>query len=185
MAYSTVVQNALEERAEDGGFHPAPVELRGIAQDAHVLVGQIEDCVVIGAKQAAVEVVNSRESKLAVARRHRGKELFQLADKLFGLLAVNLNGLAEEIVGQQPYAVGKKAEQEAHDKAGHGVVVFVACAQVVLQAGELLGRPSGYPDFESAGLELLRLLEDGAQDVEWESEPWTGVARIRSSSVNL
>ncbi len=127
---------------------------------------EIEDGIVAGAEEAAVEVVNGGEAEIAVAGGHGGKELFEPADECLGLLAVGLNGFAEEILGKQADAVGKEAKQQLHDKAGHCLVVGVARPQVVLELGELLGRLLRDADFERAGLELFGFLKDGAEDFE-------------------
>ena len=121
-----LIEDALEEGAEDGRLHAAPVQLRGVAQNAHILVRKIEHRIVAGAKEAAVEMVNGGKTEFAVASGHGGEELLELADEFLGLLAVDLNRFSEEIIGKQADAVGKEAKQQLHDKAGDGLVVGVA-----------------------------------------------------------
>lgn len=75
------VQAALEQRAEDRRLHAGPVEHAGALQCREIL-GRKRQHRVVG-EEAAIEVRNLPDAE-AAARRHRRKQLAELAAKIGG-----------------------------------------------------------------------------------------------------
>ncbi len=111
-------------------------------------------------------MVNGGKSELAVAGGHGGEEVFEFAAEFLRLLAVDLDRFPEEVVGEQPDAVGEEAKHELHDEAGYGLVVFVALAQIVFELCKLLRCLLCYTNLERTGFELFGFLKDGTEDIE-------------------
>ncbi len=152
-----VVEDALEERAEDGRLDASPTQQRGLAKNAQIFVGQIEDGGVVRAEESAVEVVNADGPEFALPDGHGGEEVFQFANELSRLQAICLDHLAEHIVRQKTHAVGKEAEEQPHDETSQCLVIGSRLPQFRLQLGEFVRRLHRNANFQRARSELFRL----------------------------
>ena len=120
--------------------------------------------------------------KFSVAGGHGGKELFELADECFGLLAVRLNGsCGTGCRASRPTLSAKRQNSSCMMKRATASLSAWRARRLSFELGKLLGRLLGYADFERAGLELFGFLKDGAENIErrqvraWD---WSGEDQV-------
>ena len=157
------VQPALEERPEDGRVHGAPVQAGGLHEDLHLRLFQEER----GARleEVAVEAAHRVHAEVA-ARGHGLEELGDGLSEALGFVLGLVQEAREEVVLEEADVLGEHAEDEAVQEVGHLLGVLAALAQAL---GDLADVPGGLGRdglARDAGLELLGIVEDGAEDFE-------------------
>ena len=139
------VQRALQQGAEDGGFHFAPVAVGCVQQAVDMAAGQRQHEVVGRAalEQLAVEAqqrVGQRGTEAAAV--HVGPQGAQHVAQRGGLVGPALqqadeSALAVGSLGQQFHVFGKHAEQAARQEGGHSLRGVAGVFQVARQRGQL------------------------------------------------
>ena len=161
-----IVQDALEERAEDSRLDAAPIELGRLAENRQILRFEVKDRVI--GEEPAIEMPDAERPIVVAGLRHGLEEIGQLACELArrALLAIGLDHLPKEVVREQRNAIGEQAEENPHEEAGNLLGVSAAGGKVVLQIDEFPGRILGNTNLEGAGLELVRFGKDRAENIE-------------------
>jgi hypothetical protein len=98
-------------------------------------------------------------AKTISAAGHGGEELTELAGKSSGLRSVQLNHLPEKMVRQKSNAIGKEAEEQAHEEVSHGLRVCAALFKAGGELGKLSRRRFGDAGGGALRAELLGIGE--------------------------
>ena len=156
------IEKALEQRAEDGRVDLAPVEARRGLQQADLVRLQFQRAAAV--EQAAVEMRDHRHVE-DIADFHGGKQAVEKALGKVRPFAADFQYFWKKPVRQQFYAVGKEAEYQLIDEM-RDIFRRVAALQAERDGGKFVGRFSGDGGAGFLRLELVRVEEHRAQNIE-------------------
>ena len=160
------VEDAFEQRAEDGGFDVAPVQAVDDLEGLDFFQREVDD-VGVG-EQAAVEVEDVIGAEVA-AVGHRVEELCEQPRELAAAsVAAGLRGGVDDLLKslfEQADVFGEHAEHQLHEEMG-GIVGRDAARRMPSAMAEELGGLRGDRFGGLPGLERFRVGEDAAEDVE-------------------
>jgi hypothetical protein len=161
------VHAPLEEGAEDRGVDGAPVEAGGLVEALELGGGELEDGAGLEKVAPLSDGLPTDVVDAEVAARAHGFE--EAADSLGEGLGPGA-GLGEEpgddLLGEEADVLGEEGEDDAVEEAGDLPGVEAALPEGDRELGDAPGGLGGDGLGGRAGLELLRGVEDGAEDLQ-------------------
>ena len=157
------IESALEEGAEDGGIDRSPVEQGGLVDSGDLGRLESEDDGI--GEEASVEIRDGLVLELATLG-HRAEELSGVASEAFGIVLSILEQVLKDRIGEESHILGKEAKDNAVKEPSRRLGVVMPRPETASQSGEgrscFLGDRLG----GASGAELLRVVEEVAEDFE-------------------
>ena len=157
------VHPAFEEGPQDRGIDGAPIEPRGDLDAGDLAGGQFEDGGV--GEEVAVEVSDRVEPEVSPLG-HRGEQLADEPGEPLGVSFRLLDEPPEQLVGKQLHVLGEQAEDDAVEEPGGLGGVDPALPHALGDRADPAGGVGRDGHAGHAGLQLVRVVEDGADDLD-------------------
>ena len=155
-----LLQAALEQATENGGFHLGPVQFGGTQQIIGILLSEGETVVLV--EQATVEVTDVRTPEFAPGA-HRAEQLREVALRLLGVLLGPLQQLGEQPLFQQPHVFTEHGEHHPHQEMRHLLFRVPGSNQSAGHFTDSSGRFSGDALADKTRVEHVRVVEHRPQ----------------------